>query len=181
MCCDISASCRCEFPKSQTSEAWSKLDMWEQSDVVLKFARQAAESACSKPLQSRPLPASTAEQLCVLLFDVHAAHYTTAMKLHQQVGCHGDCKWLANSVFRCYAAARRASTHARIAVAVSQTWHPEEAPTACVMLQLVVVSSTVSILACVKCPEACSCHSLFSKGVGQLRCNTCACRLQNTL
>lgn len=59
--------------------------MWEQSDVVLTFASQAAESACSKPLQSGPLPASTAEQLCVLLFDVHAARYTTAVKLHQQV------------------------------------------------------------------------------------------------
>jgi hypothetical protein len=63
--------------------------MLEQSDVVLTFASLAAESACSKPLQSGILAASAAEQLCVLLFDVHAARYTTAVKLHQQVSCYG--------------------------------------------------------------------------------------------
>lgn len=60
--------------------------MWEQSDVVLTFAVKAADTACSGPLQRGvALPASKAEQLCVLLFDVQVARYLTAMKLDQQV------------------------------------------------------------------------------------------------
>lgn len=60
--------------------------MWEQSDVVLTFAAKAAVTACSSPLQQPgAVPACKAEQLCVLLYDVHVARYLTATKLNQQV------------------------------------------------------------------------------------------------
>jgi hypothetical protein len=74
----------------QASAAWTELDMWEQSDVVLTFAAKAAATACSSPLQQPgALPAGKAEQLCVLLYDVHVARYLTATKLDQQVRAAG--------------------------------------------------------------------------------------------
>lgn len=66
--------------------------MWEQSDVVLTFADKAAVTACSSPLQQPgALPAGKAEQLCVLLYDVHVARYLTATKLNQQVRTRFAC------------------------------------------------------------------------------------------
>lgn len=125
--------------------------MWEQSDVVLTFASQAAESACSKPLQSGPLPASTAEQLCVLLFDVHAARYTTAVKLNQQVGCHGGCKDLSSCVFMCCITALGKDTCKISCRHHTQTWHVEQGQ--CNVPCCSLCPSDIEHLACVNCPN----------------------------
>lgn len=79
----------------QASTEWTKLDMWEQSDVVLGFASKAADAVCCTPLQHGTAPAQKAEQLCTALFDVALARYTTATKLNQQasakLGSRGVC------------------------------------------------------------------------------------------
>lgn len=74
----------------QASTAWTKLGMWEQSDVVLAFAASAADTACRQPLLLPAQSAHKAEQLCVLLFDVSVARYLTAAKLDQQAGATAE-------------------------------------------------------------------------------------------
>lgn len=75
-------------PRPQASAEWTKLDMWEQSDVVLAFASKAADTVCRTPLQHGTAPAHKSEQLCTLLFDVAVARYLTATKLTQHVSAH---------------------------------------------------------------------------------------------
>lgn len=75
-------------PCLQASAEWTKLDMWEQSDVVLAFASKAADTVCRTPLQHGTAPAHKSEQLCTLLFDVAVARYLTATKLTQQASAH---------------------------------------------------------------------------------------------